>query len=580
MESASIASGTPSEAREGSKGLKAGALGWVSNLVIGVASTAPGYSLAATLGFIVAVNGMGFHAPAVMLVSFVPMLLIAAAYYYMNRADPDCGTSFTWVTRAMGPRLGWLTGWTIVVADVVVMAALAYIAGVYTFLLFGLDAAAANLLDVSIVAAIWIIVMTWICYIGIELSARTQYFLLSAEIAALGIFAAVALAKVYFGDPGGFHVQADWFNPFTLHGGGRALIDGVLLGVFIYWGWDSGVCVNEESKDSANGPGRAAVMSTILLVLIYVVVATVGPGLHRHHLPEAPRRRRAQRARWTSVLGSPLDKILIIAVLTSASASTQTTILPTARTTLSMARFGSIPKIFGRIHPRYLTPDVSTLVMGAVSLVWTLLIINVSQNVLSDSITGIGFQIAFYYGLTGFACCDLLPQGDLQEPEELHHGRGGALPRGGDADVHLRQGVPRLQDHEHRRELLGWLPGSGNPGRDRGRGDTRWHRVAGVRQRRLPEVLQAQVGDGRPRSPRGNRQRRSVRDVGLRRNAMSEIVIGYDGSDSSKSALSQAFDFAKALGDSIVIVFGAAPGGYGGGEVPEQREAVEEFGQK
>jgi amino acid transporter len=403
MESASIASGTPTGAREGSKGLKTGALGWVSNLVIGVASTAPGYSLAATLGFVVAVHGMGFHAPAVMIVSFIPMLLIAAAYYYMNRADPDCGTSFTWVTRAMGPRLGWLTGWTIVVADVVVMAALAYIAGVYTFLLFGLDAAATNLLDVSIVAAIWIIVMTAICYIGIELSARTQYFLLAAEIAALGLFAAVALAKVYFGDPGGFAVQADWFNPFTLHGGSKALIDGVLLGVFIYWGWDSGVCVNEESKDSANGPGRAAVMSTILLVLIYVVVATAaqayaGTTFLKHHGNDV------LSALGGPVLGSPLDKLLIIAVLTSASASTQTTILPTARTTLSMARFGSIPKIFGRIHPRYLTPDVSTLAMGAVSLVWTLVIINVSQNVLSDSITGIGFQIAFYYGLTGFAC--------------------------------------------------------------------------------------------------------------------------------------------------------------------------------
>ena len=105
-----------------------------------------------------------------------------------------------------------------------------------------------------------------------------------------------------------------------------------------------------------------------------------------------------------SVFGSPLDKLLIIAVLTSASASTQTTILPTARTTLSMARFRSIPKAFGRIHPRYLTPDVSTLAMGAVSLVWTLIIINVSQNVLGDSLTAIGFQIAFYYGLTGFAC--------------------------------------------------------------------------------------------------------------------------------------------------------------------------------
>ena len=405
MESAAIpiSAGDPKGAAAGEKGLKTGALGYLSNLVIGVASTAPGYSLAATLGFVVAVGGMGFHAPAVMIVAFIPMLLIAAAYYYMNRADPDCGTSFTWVTRAMGPRLGWLTGWAIVVTDVIVMAALAYIAGVYTFLLFGLDAAATNLLDVSIVAAIWIIVMTWICYVGIELSARTQYFLLAAEIAALGLFAAVALAKVYFGDPGGFHVQADWFNPFTLHGGTTALVDGVLLGVFIYWGWDSGVCVNEESRDSANGPGRAAVMSTILLVLIYVVVATAaqayaGTTFLKHHGDDV------LSALGGPVLGSPLDKILIIAVLTSASASTQTTILPTARTTLSMARFGSIPKIFGRIHPRYLTPDVSTLVMGAVSLIWTLVIINVSQNVLSDSITGIGFGIAFYYGLTGFAC--------------------------------------------------------------------------------------------------------------------------------------------------------------------------------
>src|SRR3954452_22213999 len=169
LESGTLAAGSSGDhAREGDKGLKSGALGYLSNLVIGVASTAPGYSLAATLGFIVAVNGMGYHAPAVIIVSFIPMLLIASAYYYMNRADPDCGTSFTWVTRAMGPRLGWLTGWAIVAADVIGMVALAYVAGVYTFLLFGLDAAAGNLLDVSIIAAIWIIVMTWICYIGIE----------------------------------------------------------------------------------------------------------------------------------------------------------------------------------------------------------------------------------------------------------------------------------------------------------------------------------------------------------------------------------------------------------------------------
>ena len=67
----------PQGPQVGDKGLKKDALGFVSSLVIGVASTAPGYSLAATLGFIVAVTGSGLQAPAVLLVSFIPMLLIA-----------------------------------------------------------------------------------------------------------------------------------------------------------------------------------------------------------------------------------------------------------------------------------------------------------------------------------------------------------------------------------------------------------------------------------------------------------------------------------------------------------------------
>src|SRR6478736_9456037 len=95
--------GAPASGRVESKGLKKNAIGFLSNVVIGVASTAPAYSLAATLGFVVAVGGVGFHAPAVLIVAFVPMLFIAAAYRYLNRADPDCGTTFTWTTRAFGP---------------------------------------------------------------------------------------------------------------------------------------------------------------------------------------------------------------------------------------------------------------------------------------------------------------------------------------------------------------------------------------------------------------------------------------------------------------------------------------------
>ena len=391
-------------AHQSRHGLKADAIGFASNVVIGTASVAPAYSLAATLGFVVAVGGVGTRAPAVLLVSFVPMLFIALAYRYLNRADPDAGTSFKWVSTGLGPHLGWLAGWAIVAADVVVMATLAQIAALYTFKLFGWDSAANSTAAIIAVAVAWTALMTWVCWRGIELSARTQQFLLAAEVLILGLFAVVALVKVYGSSPAGsMHVSASWFNPFGLSW--SALVDGVLLGLFIYWGWDSGVAVNEESEDPAEGPGKAAVISTLLLLVIYAVVSAAAQAYGGTKLL-VDNSDDVLSVLGGKVFGSPLDKLLILAVLTSSAASTQTTILPTARTTLSMARQRAFPSVFGRIHPRFLTPDFSTLAMGAVSAAWTVLVIalNPAQNVLGDSITALGFAICFYYGLTGFAC--------------------------------------------------------------------------------------------------------------------------------------------------------------------------------
>jgi amino acid transporter len=388
----------------GAKGLKADAIGYMSNLVIAIASTAPAYSLAATLGFIVAVSGVGVHAPAVLIVSFIPMLFVSLGYRFFNLADPDAGTTFAWVTRAFGPQLGWINGWAIFLADIIVMASLAEIASDYTYLLFGLHGLAKSNLALIIGSVVWIVLMTWICYRGIELSARVQQFLLTLEIFTLALFAVVALIKVYSSHPAGaLHVSAEWFNPFNLSWG--ALIDGVLLGIFIYWGWDSGVAVNEESRDRHRGPGKAAVVSTVLLLLIYVAVSASAQAFHGTKFL-INNSNDVLSPLGHGVLGSPLYKLLIICVLTSASASTQTTILPTARTTLSMARWGAIPKAFGRVHPRFFTPTFSTVLMGALSIVWTvcLLAFNPNQHVLGDTISALGFAVCFYYGFTGLAC--------------------------------------------------------------------------------------------------------------------------------------------------------------------------------
>ncbi len=426
----------------GAKGLRGDALGFMSSVVIGVASTAPGYSLASSLGLVVA--AVGLASPAIMWLAFVPMLLVATSYYYLNRVDPDCGTTFSWATKAFGPWVGWLGGWAIIVADIIVMANLADITGRYTFLLFGLDGAADNSYWVMLVGVVWIAVMTYVCYVGIEVSAKTQWWLLGAELVALLIFAVVALWKVYSGDAPETSVKPslDWLNPFTIDST-HSLTAGVLVAIFIYWGWDSLVSVNEETEDKEHTPGIAAIVSTIVLVLTYVVVsiaaqAYAGPAFLIDNAQDV------LSALGDGVLGWA-SSLLIIAVLTSAAAATQTTILPTTRTSLSMAVKGAIPRDFARVHPQYLTPSVSTIWMGVLSIVWYAGLTVVSQNILYDSIAALGLMIAFYYGLSGFACVWFFRR-SMKSAEGLAARRRGAACGRAHPDV----GVRRVGHRSHR----------------------------------------------------------------------------------------------------------------------------------
>src|SRR5579864_1401198 len=257
------------------KGLKSGALGLVSSVVMGVASTAPAYSLAATLAFVVAL--VGFHAPAVAVLAFVPILFCSIGYSEMNKADPDCGTTFTWAALAFGPKTGWAGGWGIVAADILVMASLAQVAGQYVFLLIqgpnssiGTNPASGWVL---LVGVLWIIAMTYICYRGIEVSANFQKALLSVELIMLVVLSIVALVKVGQGHPGSIHPALSWFNPFHVQSF-SAFTSGIILMVFIYWGWDTGVAVNEETRDRTKTPGRAAIISTLILLVTYALVIT------------------------------------------------------------------------------------------------------------------------------------------------------------------------------------------------------------------------------------------------------------------------------------------------------------------
>ena len=413
---ATVAPGVQPVEESRDKGLKSGALGLVSSVVMGVASTAPAYSLAATLFFVVAF--VGLKAPSVAVLAFIPMLLCSIGYSEMNKADPDCGTTFTWASRAFGPKTGWFGGWGIVAADLLVMASLAQVAGQYVFFLFQGPSSAigqnASSFWVLLVGILWIVAMTYICYRGIEVSANFQKALLGVEVVMLLVMSVTALVKVASSHPhGSVSPSISWLWPsgLTL----SAFISGIILMLFIYWGWDTAVSVNEETADKTRTPGRAAIISTVLLLVTYAIVifsvqsfagiGSKGIGLtnpkHQFDVLSVT----GGAIFGTSAFGTVLSRLLILMVLSSAAASTQTTILPTARTTLSMAAYKAIPDAFARIHPKHLTPTVSTIVMGAISIVLYIPMNYISGgNPIADAVTAIGLYIAFYYGMTAVSC--------------------------------------------------------------------------------------------------------------------------------------------------------------------------------
>ncbi|MEV8593345.1 APC family permease [Streptomyces sp. NPDC052012] len=384
-------------------GLKPDAIGFLDALVIGLNATSPAYSLAAVVGPIAVL--VGIHAPGVMLASFVPMLLIASAFYYLNRVDQDCGTTFSWVTRAMGPWAGWLGGWAIAMTGVLVVGSLADVAVTFALLAVGLDSWAENEAVRQTLAVVLILVMTAVCVVGTEVSARVQDALILAQVVCLLALAVVALYRVYAGTGtlDSLEPSMDWLNPFGA--GGASLTAALLLGVFTYWGWESAVNLTEETEDSATAPGRAAVWSTVVLLVTYVSVAiAVVAYAGTDFLAENAEEEEFLFALLAEEAMGGWDWVVLLAVSTSALASTQTTIIPASRTALSMARRHALPRHFARIHPRFRTPDASTWWVAGIAIAWYIVVSRISENALFDSLTALSLLIAFYYALTGVAC--------------------------------------------------------------------------------------------------------------------------------------------------------------------------------
>lgn len=399
--------GDPRHAAVAEKGLRKGAIGLWGSTLLGVVQTAPAFSVAVTLGFLAAT--VGLQAPAVLILAFIPILCMTVVEREFVARDPDCGTVFVWVGRALGPRIGWIASWVLLGATLISLANLANITGTYAFLVLGADGAASTEWATITVGCAWLAIATWLAIEGLEISSRVQAALLALGMGVIAVFIVVAFAKVIGGTAGDQSVNPSlsWFNPFDVSGDG-ALSAGILLAIFFFWGWDGPAAVAEEARGGTATPRRALVYSVLALLGFYLVVivamqAYAGVGTEGIGLANEANSGDVLAIVGGAALGSGFETLMEIAVMTSAAACLVAAVLPTARGLLSMGAYRAIPDLFARVDRRRGTPVAATAAVG-IGVTGVLIVLSiVSNNVLGDSISALVLLIAFYYTLLGLA---------------------------------------------------------------------------------------------------------------------------------------------------------------------------------
>jgi amino acid transporter len=390
------------------KGLREGIIGLLGSTVLGVVQTAPAYSIAVTLGFLVA--AVGLQAPAALLLGFVPIFCMTIAEREFVAREPDAGTVFVWVGKALGPRLGWLASWGLLAATFIALANLANITGTYFFLTIGASGAAATQWATIAVGCAWLAFCVYLGVRGLELSSRAQIVLLAIGLAVLVLFVAVAIVKMIAGTAGPQSISPSlsWLDPTQISGSG-ALSAGLLLAIFFYWGWDGPAAVVEESKGGLRTPRVALALSAAALLGTYLIVTVVmqayaGGGTHGIGLANPNNSTDVLAVLGDSVLGSGLGHLMKLAVMLSAAAALTAAVVPTARAMLSMGVYRAIPEPFARVDAKTGSPAYSTIAVGVLSAAVLIVLTVISNNVLGDSIAAIILLIAFYYTLLGIAC--------------------------------------------------------------------------------------------------------------------------------------------------------------------------------
>lgn len=377
-------------------------LGTFESIIMGVAGTAPAFSVAVTAATIVA--SVGVLSVGSILYCGLIMFGITLAFIHLSKITPNAGAAYAWVGHVFGSYWGFFAGWGLLVASVFFMVSATIPAATSTLVLLAPDHVE-NTHWVTAIAAIWLTLVTLVVTRGIKHSSYTQLILTVFESGIL--IALIVGALVYFSANPAHSPSFIWVSPFSFSP--QLFATGALTAIFFFWGWDVTMNLSEESKaatvDQTSSAGKGAFWSVLNMMLFFtIMMVVILIVLTDQEIANADTN--VLFAVASKLFPTPWNYLAVFCTIVSTVGTIETQILQFSRSMFAMARDGMLNPVYARIHAGWQTPWVATLVIWLLGmlLLFTSSYMPSVKEILASSILAIGFQICFYMSLAGFAC--------------------------------------------------------------------------------------------------------------------------------------------------------------------------------
>ncbi len=381
------------------KGLAGGSLGTFESAIMGIAGTAPAFSVAVTTAAIVA--SVGVLSVGSIFYCGLIMFGIMLAFIHLSKITPNAGAAYAWVGHVFGKKWGFFTGWGLLVASIFFMVSATIPAATSTLVLIAPHLVESTIW-VTFTAALWLTLVTIVVAKGIKHASYAQLILTAIETAV--VFALIIGAFIQYGGKPAHTPSFIWFSPFSFTP--QLFATGALTAIFFYWGWDVTMNLSEETKEGTPQPASKgafwAMINLILFFIIMMIVVLI--VLSDEEIAKA--NTNVLYAIATKLFPTPWNYLAVLSTLLSTIGTIETQILQFSRSMFAMARDDMLHPRYAKIHPEWQTPWVATFViwfLGVVLLFSSSFMPTVKQ-ILESSILAIGFQICFYMSLAGFAC--------------------------------------------------------------------------------------------------------------------------------------------------------------------------------